>query len=281
MLFPAVGRAQNHKTIEPCPATPTKIKPASKVVGFRPSVQTDARQTLIDSGIPDDPRLLKILAPYRARVRTLDVVIGRLDGDLRKVGVGAGSLGNFVTDGLRAEASRFLGRPVLLTVTNSGGLRKNTIAEGKLRVQDIFELLPFENSLIQIDLTGEQVLKLLEAVVANRDAQSGARITYRIGQDNRPELVSARFVDAKGRETEIDAKATYTIVTIDYLYGLSSGRYSILREGKNMKPLGITMREALLRYIKSQTAARRAVGAKLDGRLIDVSPSPRSETVPQ
>lgn len=281
MSFPASGKAQNDRTNEQGPAAPSRIKVASQVDGPTPAVQADASQISVDSGVANDASLLKLLAPYRTRVRTLEVVIGRLDGDLQKVGMGGGTLGNFVTDGLRAEASRSLRTPILLTVTNSGGLRKNTIAEGKLRVRDIFELLPFENALIQIDLTGDQVVKLLAAVVANRDAQSGARLTYRLGQDNRPELVSARFVDAKGRETAIDKTATYTIVTIDYLYGLSSGRYSILREGKNMKPIGITMRAALLRYIRSQTAAGRTVAAKLDGRFVDLNPAPRTDPTPQ
>jgi hypothetical protein len=117
-------------------------------------------------------------------------------------------------------------------------------------------------------------------VVANRDAQSGARITFRLGKDNRPELVSASFVDPRGREKAIDPKAIYSVVTIDYLYGLGGGRYSILREGRKMKPLGITMRDALLRYVKSQSAAGRPVRARLDGRFIDVDPTPASGTSP-
>jgi 2',3'-cyclic-nucleotide 2'-phosphodiesterase (5'-nucleotidase family) len=282
VLFPALGKAQNEKAIQAAPrALPGKVEVASRVYDAAPAVQSATSQTSVDSTIPDDPALLKMLVPYRARVRTLDVVIGRLNGDLRKVGVGGGTLGNFVTDSLRAKASRLVRKPVLLTVINSGGLRKNTIAKGKLRVRDVFELLPFENALIQIDFTGAQVLKLLAAVMASRDAQSGARITYRVGQNNRPELVSARFVDATGRETAIDENATYTIVTIDYLYGLKSGRYSVLQEGTNLRPLGITLREAVLQYIKSQTVAGRSVGAKLDGRFVDLNPSPNSEAGPQ
>jgi 2',3'-cyclic-nucleotide 2'-phosphodiesterase (5'-nucleotidase family) len=280
-FVPLTASAQNEKPIEPNSTAPNNIKDTSKVGGSAPAVNTRASQSLIDTRFAEDPRLLKILGPYRAPVRALEVVIGRLDGNLQKGGIGAGSLGNFVTDGLRAEASRSLRRQVQLTVTNSGGLRKNTIGEGKLRVRDIYELLPFENALIQIDLTGDQVLKLLAAVVANRDAQSGARITYRIGQDKRPELLSVKLVDPKGREIAIDPKAIYSIVTIDYLYGLGSGRYSILREGKNMKPLGITIREALLRYVKSQSAARRPVRAKLDDRFIEANPTHSKDTIPQ
>ena len=84
-----------------------------------------------------------MLAPYSERVRELSKVIGTLDGQLTKTGVGGGLLGNFVTDGMRAEAKVRLGKPVALAIMNTGGLRKNEIAAGELRASDIFELFPF------------------------------------------------------------------------------------------------------------------------------------------
>src|SRR6185369_14132787 len=103
----------------------------------------------------------------------------KLQGDLKKSGIGAGSLGNFVADAIRNRAQTRLGKPVLLAITNSGGLRKDSIPEGDVRVADIFELMPFENALVTLDLTGEQLLRFMAVVLKNRDAQSGALITYR------------------------------------------------------------------------------------------------------
>ncbi len=213
-----------------------------------------------------------MLEPYSAKVRALEVVIGKLEGELSKSSIGAGTLGNFVTDGIRAYSSTRLGKPVLLAVTNAGGLRKNIIAPGDLRAADIFELLPFENALIEIDLTGEQLRKLLSVVTAGRDAQSGARIKYRINEENRPQLVSAALIDQGGREIPIDPQATYTIVTIDYLYKLGSGSYSILQEGKNVRPVGVTIRDAIMEYVKAETAAGRPIKSTLDGRFVLIDP---------
>jgi 2',3'-cyclic-nucleotide 2'-phosphodiesterase (5'-nucleotidase family) len=128
-------------------------------------------ETPIDSSLRDDQRVDKMLKVYSPKVRALDEVIGKLDGDLMKGAIGAGSLGNFVADGIRSEASRKLGQPVVLAVTNGGGLRKSVIPEGDLRVRDIFELLPFENTLFAFDLTGAQVLDLLRVNLLHRDAQ--------------------------------------------------------------------------------------------------------------
>ena len=237
----------------------------------QPPCVTRTGQTIVDAKLPDDAAVERMLKPYSGKVRALNVVIGKLDGELRKGGVGAGSLGNFVTDGIRSQASAKLGKPVLLAVTNSGGLRKNTIAAGELRASDIFELMPFENALVEVELKGEDLLKLLGVILDSRDAQSGAQLQYRMNGE-KAELVGARFIDSQGQETEIDPNATYTLITIDYLVNLASGRYSILQRGKKATPLGITLRDALMNYVKAETAAGRPIRAMLDKRFVNVNP---------
>jgi 2',3'-cyclic-nucleotide 2'-phosphodiesterase (5'-nucleotidase family) len=111
-------------------------------------------------------------------------------------------------------------------------------------------------------------------IVKNRDAQSGARITYRTNDKKENETVSVKL-GSSGNEFEIDPKATYTITTIDYLVK-RGGDYTILQEGKNLQPLGITMRDAVIDYVKSETAAGRPIKSTLDGRFR--SDKPQSET---
>lgn len=264
--------------------TPSRKRTLAKKPGSATApaiVEGRVSEVLVDASIPDDPALEKMLGPYSSKVSALEVVIGKLEVELKKGAVGAGNLGNFVTDGMRVQSSAKLGKPVLLAITNSGGLRKNTIAPGDLRAADIFELLPFENALVEVDLTGAQLLKLLSVLVSAGDALSGARIDYRMNADNRPELVSARLLDSQGREMEIDPKATYSIVTIDYLVKLGSGRYSILQEGKNVRPLGVTIRDALMDYVKAETAAGRNIRPALDDRFVLIGPDAQKPESPQ
>lgn len=239
-------------------------KPAPLPVATPADIHVAVTEASIDSTVPDDPAVDKMLEVYSPKVHALDEVIGKLKGDLRKGGTGAGSLGNFVADALRDRAQVKLGKPVLLAITNSGGLRKSAIAEGNLRAADIFELLPFENALVTLELTGDQLRRFLDVIVKNRDAQSGARIMYRSNEKKENEITSVKLGN-RGSETEIDPKATYTIVTIDYLVK-RGGDYSILKEAKNIQPLNITMRDAVMDYVKSETAAGRDIKATLDGR---------------
>jgi 2',3'-cyclic-nucleotide 2'-phosphodiesterase (5'-nucleotidase family) len=255
--------------IQPCEATPA-VKPGTNVpakIGVR------SGQTVVDAGIPDDDAVEKMLAPYSGKVRALSVVIGRLDGPLKKETVGAGSLGQFVTDGVRTYAKTKLGKPVALTIMNAGGLRKNDIAAGELRATDIFELLPFENALVAVDLTGAELTKVLPALL--RDAQSGARIQYKWNDQGRTEFVSGKLLDENGKEQEIDPNKIYTIITIDYLLRVGGGAYAILQEAKSTAPLNVTLRDAIMEYVKSETAAGRSIRSRVDNRYVQIGPGPK------
>lgn len=231
-------------------------------------VQATVTEASVDSSVANDPAVDKMLTAYAPKVRALDEVIGKLKGDLKKGGVGSGSLGNFVSDGIRARASDKLGTPIVLAVTNGGGLRKSVIAEGDLRFRDIFELLPFENALVAFDLTGAQTLDLLRVVMLKRDAQSGARVTYKLITGKPPELEKARLW-INGAEQDIDPAATYTVISIDYLLNVTGGDYaSVLKQAKNTRPLGLTIRDAITDYVKAETAAGREIKSTLDGRFI-------------
>lgn len=260
--------------IQPCEATPSTAKPATTNAPAKTGVR--AERIIIDATIPDDASVEHMLAPYSGKVRALSTVVGHLDGQLKKELIGAGSLGNFVTDGLRAYAKTKLGKPVTLTIMNAGGLRKNDIAPGDLRASDIFELLPFENALIAVDLSGADLLKLLPALV--KDAQSGARIQFKWNDQARPEFISGKLLDENGREQEIDPNRIYTIVTIDYLLKVGGGAYAVFQEAKSTSPLNITLREAIMSYVKSETAAGREIRSQVDGRYVQIGPGPKTAT---
>ncbi|HEX8177009.1 MAG TPA: 5'-nucleotidase [Pyrinomonadaceae bacterium] len=269
LYLPHAGSAsaqQQGNQAKPTASTTAPAGAQTSDVSSSPDVRGRASENVIDSSLSNDPELQKIIAPYKTRVDELSTPIGKLAGDLKKTGAGGGSLGNFVSDAMRAIAGKRLGKPVVLAVVNTSGLRKNSIAAGSISTADIFELLPFENALITLELTGEQLRRFMEMNVQRNNAQSGARIVYHDNKEKKQnELVSIKL-GAPGAEQEIDPKATYTIVTIDYLVK-RGGEYSVLKEGTSLRPLGLTIRDALIEYVKAETAAGRSISAGLDGRF--------------
>ena len=276
-VAPSFGQST---VIEPCPAAPAPAKPG---VGKTPAGPEKAgvrsSRLAVDASLPEDSDVLKIITPYSEKVRELSTVIGRLEGGLTKTGVGAGTLGRFVTEGMKAEATARLKKPIALTIMNAGGLRKNEIAAGELRASDIFELLPFENALIAADVTGAQLAKLLQIVT--RDAQSGASIQFKWNDQNRAEFISGTLIDETGKPLEIVPDKIYTIITIDYLMRLGSGSYAILQEAQATTPLNITLRDAVMDYVKSETAAGRPIRPISDNRFIQIGPGPKTTEEPR
>src|SRR6185503_12627283 len=242
-VVPVFGQGQG-AVIEPCQA-PAKPGATQQQAGTRASLLQ------VDESVPADKDVEKMLAPYSEKVRELSKVIGRLEGNLSKKGVGGGSLGYFVTNGIRAQAETKLGKPVTLAIMNVGGLRKNEISAGELRASDIFELLPFENALIALEMTGTQLSQLLQVVP--RDAQAGARIQFKWNDRDRAEFISGKLIDANGKEQDVDPQKLYTVVTIDYLLHVAGGPYAILKEAKSTTPLDMTVRDAIMSYVKSET----------------------------
>ena len=261
--------------IEPCPATPAK----PVVAGSPQKIDTRSSRLSIDDSVAADKEVEKMLAPYSEKVRELSKVIGRLDHNLSKSGVGGGSLGNFVTDAMRAQAQSKLGKPMTLAIMNLGGLRKNEISAGELRSSDIFELLPFENALVVVEMTGATLAKVLQIVP--RDAQAGARIQFKWNDRDRAEYLSGKLLDANGKEQEIDPEKMYTVVTIDYLLRLGGGAYAILQEAKTQTPLNVTLRDAVMNHIKAETAAGRQIRAVIDDRFVQVGPGPKTTEAPR
>lgn len=276
-FVPALGQGT---AIEPCPATSSPAKPgAAKTPAGPEKTGVRASRSVVDASIPEDADVQKMLAPYSEKINELSKVIGKLAGGLDKTGAGAGTIGRFVTDGMRAEAIARLKKPVTLAIINAGGLRKNEISAGDLRASDIFELLPFENALIVADVTGVQLAKLLQ--ITARDAQSGARVQFKWNEQSRPEFISGKLIDESGKEQEIDPNKIYTIVTIDYLLRLGSGSYAILQEAKTTTPLNITLRDSIMEYVKSETAAGRPIRPITDDRYVQIGPGPKTVEEPR
>ena len=175
---------------------------------------------------------------------------------------------------MRAEAAHRSKRRIDFAVLNTGGMRKNQIAAGALSTSDVYELVPFENFLVVVELTGEQVARLLAEVTKARDAQSGAIITFTAdAEDRNPRLIGATIDDLKRtknsnvrRGRAIDPKKIYTVATLDYLVN-RGGNYAVLKEARRNVPLNVTIRDALIEYLRRETARGRTFNPALDGRF--------------
>ena len=114
-----------------------------------------------------DPAVEAIVRRYGDLTAPLsEMEVGRLAKplDRRTNAAGESTLGAVIADAFLAGTSdtSYGDRPAQIAFTNPGGLRSDLGASLAVTFGQLFNVLPFNNSLVTMDLTGAQLLRLLE-----------------------------------------------------------------------------------------------------------------------
>jgi len=219
--------------------------------------QTEYREFKIDNTIPADTAFLAYYAPYK---RQLEMEMGRIIGRsamrLTKPGTAQETLlGNFFAEALLTE-SRKTNPDIDFSVGTKGGLRTE-LPKGDITVGDLFELMPFENELVVLDLSGESIKELAQ-FIAKTGGQpvAGLRMVIDDGQPQNIQIGGQPF----------DKSRTYRILTYDYL---ANGGDNIRGLDRPLKRINLRkkVRETLIEYIQQHTQDNKELTAQLDGRI--------------
>ncbi|TNF28330.1 MAG: bifunctional metallophosphatase/5'-nucleotidase [Deltaproteobacteria bacterium] len=148
-----------------------------------------------------------------------------------------------------------------IAIQNAGGLRAD-VGPGDITRADILSMLSYDNSIIQVDLTGAEVVDLLEGGLDSCGgncivAVSGIRYDYGGG--------GLSVVLDDGRP--INAKAVYTVLVNNFMYYGGSG---FLVDGPGHDPIftGLNYRDPVMEWTTVQKSSARV---PLD-TLIDAAP---------
>lgn len=205
-----------------------------------------------------------IIAPYK---ETVDREMGKVVGTSEMVmesGRPESPLSNLIAEVLRLSAERVSGHPADIGVMNMGGIR-NILPQGDITLQNVYEILPFENSLCVLTLKGTEVRKLLAAMASlHGEGLSGARIRM---------TEQGELLECSVQGAPIDDRKEYTVATIDYLADGNDGFTPLLQAEKRICPENATLRSLFLDYIRRQTEAGKKITSRTDGRISIVSGS--------
>ena len=111
--------------------------------------------------VNSDAEAVALLAPYKAKIDSMMYrVVGTAEMSMDR-GAPESPLSNLVADVLRGAAVQVLGKSADMGLVNMGGLR-NMLTEGPITCGNIYEILPFENSLCVLTLKGAHLNRLFE-----------------------------------------------------------------------------------------------------------------------
>jgi 5'-nucleotidase/UDP-sugar diphosphatase len=222
----------------------------------------DRREVLLPvdgSGVGVHPEVQALVdAALQRAEETMDQPIGEMARALEPQYAGEFALGNLVTDAMLA-ADLSDGSTPDIAMHNSGGIRAG-LPKGPVTYGQVYAVVPFDNQLIALDLTGEQALRILEHSVAGRAGNMQvAGLAFRFDM-SRP--AGRRVEDVAVGGEPLDPARVYRVVTIDYLAAGGDGQETFL-EGENLT-YGDGEVWVLAEYIR----AHSPVDARVEGRIV-------------
>ena len=246
-----------------------------KIVGF-----TDRLVDIKPGQMKKDSAVSAIVDKYTEKVdKLVHEVVGEtkveLDGENTRGR--ETNLGDLVADVVRQKSG------AMIAVLNGGSIRAG-IKKGRIKLEDIYTALPFDNYIVAFSITGNQIRDILEHALSSIDRGGGSfpqvsGVTFTFSHTPGGP-VNVKDILVGGAPLEPDK--LYTVATNDFIAAggdgytffkdvlRSSREYST--EGGSVKGEGVVysdpgtwVRDAVVDYIK----ARKVISPKVEGRIVE------------
>ncbi len=215
----------------------------------------------VDSLIKDDSLVNAYIKPYTLKIQDkMNTVIGKADIELTSY-FPESPLSNLVADLIQKKVQTYtkannIDTLDMFTLINIKGLR-SSIPQGEIKVSDIFQLMPFENEIVLLKLSGDSVMSLFNFLgKTNGDGISGARVIYKNKKIKQLTINNKPFNPNKN----------YYLATSDYLAN-GGDYYTMITSPINRNGLSYKVREAIIDYIQNLNKNNISVVSKKDNRI--------------
>lgn len=202
------------------------------------------------------PKVASLLLAAQEQMAPVKQVIAHSTREMIRRGPEC-ELSNWFVDALMAAAERLSGKKVSLGIVNFGGIRVD-MPEGDVLLDDIMSMFPFKNNICYLELSGKDILALLQQLASSGwQPVGGARCRVRDGR-----LVSAEI---DGRPVEEDRY--YGVATISFLLDGGDG-IAVAKNSRNLRIFDEYILDVMLPYVRSLTAAGKPIEYSTDGRIV-------------
>ncbi|UPH69896.1 5'-nucleotidase/apyrase family protein [Abyssibius alkaniclasticus] len=225
---------------------------------------------VMDGNVPEDAAALARIAELAAPLEDIrNQVVARtsaaIDGDRTSCRAVECEMGNLVAD---AMLDRVAGQGVTIAIANGGGLRAS-IDAGEITMGEVLTVLPFQNTLATMQLTGAYVIEALENGVsqvedgAGRFPQvAGLKFSFDLSMEPGSRVSDVMVADGDGW-VPIDPEAVYGVVTNNYVRGGGDGYSTFAQNSMNPYDFGPNLENVVADFL----AASGEYTPYTDGRI--------------
>lgn len=218
---------------------------------------TNYRMTVAEEPADTDP-LHAIIAPYKTALDgKMNSVIGEVSGRLFKEKPES-PLGNWVADALQTETQAISKGAIDASVQNYGGLRIPELPAGPVTLGKIYELMPFDNMQVIVEMPGSTTQRFFDLIAADGGWPVSKEVQFVLKGKRADRLT----ISGK----PIDPQAIYRIALPDYIAnGGGDADFLIDLPRENT---GLFVRDLLIRHIQKLTEQGLPVSAISNGQRI-------------
>lgn len=208
-----------------------------------------------------DPEVQSMLTPYRDSINhDMSKLVAVSSTPLVK-GKPESKLTNLVSDILLDLGADYCKKQKLnfqpdISYVNYGGLRAS-LPQGKITVGHIFELMPFENEIVLVKISGRAVREMADRIASRGgEGVAGLRMGLRDGKSGTINIGNK----------QLDEAALYWIVTSDYIAN-GGDQMSMLANSAERINTGLKIRDVLIQSMHDRYKKDGNFDVKEDGRI--------------
>ncbi|MFO8115091.1 MAG: 5'-nucleotidase C-terminal domain-containing protein [Halorubrum sp.] len=221
----------------------------------------------VTDDIEKDSTASDIITDYRAEVSLDSPVVESetaLDATFSSNYHRETNYGNLITDAMRERADADV------AITNSGGIRSDSVyGPGEITGGDIFNTLPFPNTLVTLELTGEELIEALASQIVTLESDTGQNLGEEVSQQTsgvRFEWVPHDDADELVRDVYVGGEPlapddTYEVAVNSFMANGGSG-YPF-----EDKPVIEDTDELLVTLVVDYLRERETVAPRVEGRM--------------
>jgi 2',3'-cyclic-nucleotide 2'-phosphodiesterase (5'-nucleotidase family) len=207
--------------------------------------------------IAEDAKIKEMIEPYKSQLdEKMNLVIGSFAKSLNKQKPES-TLGNFVADIIRDYGFRTTGKKVDFAFQNYGGIRIGNVPKGPVTAGKIYELMPFENMLVVLKMTGADVMQFLNHIGPSNGWPVSDGIKFEI-KDNKPQNILIA-----GKPLALDQ--IYHVAFPDYIANGGDKCY-FLKDLERFES-GMLIRDAIIKHILALSSVGEQADAILQERI--------------
>ena len=205
----------------------------------------EGKQLIVDSTYAVVDSISNFILPYHNHVdKMLDSTLAYASLDISKTdGFYNTTAGNLMADIILEQAAPIFksrtGKNLDFVLLNHGGIR-SSISKGKVSARTAFEVMPFENNTVVVELKGQSVKEMLDYLIRSKRAHPIAGIQLVLNKDD-----SIKSLTIQG--VPFDEKKSYYVATSDYL--VSGGDDMVFfKDAMEVTDIDYMIRNALIDY---------------------------------